>query len=246
MSSDRGKLGNFLKLVINWNWEEFCRAEGDPKYTGMEATVFSLIRTVSEGKLGAIKLAIDRVDGRVETPVRIEYPKVFYLYPHATSVEGIDAGSSLALPTPEEFDEPEPEVELKEDLLTFTLRQTLNKMAKQPRVLIGLILKKKREVEQAIREDQPITERNIPLVKSIVAANLLQLATEKNNFEAITEVFDQIDGKLVETYRMLGDDLYMVQYTNVAPMGAVKNKDGIYMIENKELAEQWKQKFSQK
>lgn len=238
--NDRGKLGNFLKEVIDWNWKEFCDAEKDPKYTGLEATVLALVRTTSDAKLGAIKLAIDRVDGKIETPVKIEYPKVFFVYPEATELAEpvetpvLDSGTDLA-----EISEAEQPEEEPANIATLTLRQTLNKMADAPRQVVPLILQKKRQVES----DEAIPDAEIPLVKSVIAANLLHLAIEKNNFDAITEIFDQIDGKLVETIRILGDDIFLTQYALVAPHGATKNKDGHYMIEATEVAEQWKQKL---
>ena len=245
--SDRGKLGNFLKEVINWNWKEFKDAEADPNYTGLEATVLSLVRTTSEDKLGAIRLAIDRVDGKLETPVKIEYPKVFFLYPHATSValpDGdhiraeLESGeTSLTLneepPQAEEGDEPV-------QLSTLTLRETVRKMADTNRQVITLVLREKKAVD----EGKP-TVGDPPLVKSVIAANLLHMAIEQNNFDAITEVFDQIDGKLVETIKVLGDDIYLTQYAELAPFGAEKNSDGVYMIEATTVQEQWKQKLKQ-
>lgn len=241
--NDRGKLGNFLKDVINWNWKEFCDAEKDPKYSGLEATVLALVRTTSDGKLGAIKLAIDRVDGKIETPVKIEYPKVWYLYPEAEQVAlpagdttpEIESGniSSLSVVEPKEPEE-EPA-----HLATMSLRDTLNKMADSPRQVVPLILSEKKKVENG----EPTIGDDPPLVKSIIAANLLHLAFEKNNFDAITEIFDQIDGKLVETIRILGDDIFLVQYALEAPYGAVKNKEGIYMIEAREIAATWKEKL---
>lgn len=244
MSNDRGKLGNFLQEVINWNWQEFCDAEKNPKFTGLEATVLSLVRTTSEGKLGAIRLAIDRVDGKIDTPIKIEYPKVWYLYPEAEEVVQPAGETPPELPSGDvysltRFTPPEPEEE-PVNTATLTLRQTLNKMADSPRQVIPLILMKKREVESA-EVNQPVD--NVPLVKSVIAANLLHLAVEKNNFEAITEIFDQIDGKLVETIRILGDDIFLSQYAKVAPYGSIKNKDGVYMAEAREVAAQWKQKL---
>lgn len=246
--NDRGKLGKFLKEVINWNWKEFCDAEKDPKYTGLEATVLALVRTTSEAKLGAIKLAIERVDGKLETPVNVIYPKVWYVFPEAEAValpRNADGETPPELPAGDTYSlirhetpDPEPEEE-PAHLATMSLRETLNKMADAPRQVVPLILQVKKKLEQG----EPVPDENVPLVKSVIAANLLHLAIEKNNFDAITEIFDQIDGKLVETIRILGDDIYLTQYALEAPYGAVKNKEGVYMIEAKEIAEQWKQKL---
>ena len=80
-------------------------------------------------------------------------------------------------------------------------------------------------------------------MKSIIAANLIILANEKGKFEAITELFDQIDGKLVETIRILGEDMYLESYLLEAPHGAQKNKDGVYYLEAPKIANTWSEKF---
>ena len=254
MSSDRGKLGSFLAEVIHWNWLEFCRAEGDHKYTGYQAAVFSLVRTCSEGKLGAIKAAIDRVDGKLVTPVNVEYPKVWFVFPLAKRVAELPTGEEepMALPSAETLpavtEEPEPEKRGPEEAATLTLRQMVNKMADQTSALVPLILKVKRDVEAKFRANEEISDsemadRKIPLVKSVIAANLLNLAIEKNNFEAITEVFDQIDGKLVETIKVLGGDIFLTNYAEEAPYGSIKNKDGVYMLAAKDAEKSWKAKL---
>lgn len=251
MATDRGKLGNFLAEVINWQWDKFCKAENDHNYTGYQAAVFSLIRTCSDAKLGAIRLAIDRVDGKIETPIKIEYPKVWLLYPNAEKIAGpsTPAIESGIVEHPHIPETPPADVHEEEPVsaATMTLRQTLKELADSPRMVTQLILRRKLEVERDLNnvKDGKDADKKVPLVKSVIAANLLNLA-EKNNFEAITEVFDQIDGKLVETIRILGDDIYLTQYALEAPAGAVKNKDGIYMLEGKEIAELWRQKLEPK
>lgn len=249
--SDRSKLGSFLKEVIHWRWDEFVRAEKDPKYSGLEGVVLSLVRTTSEAKLGSIKLAIDRVDGKLETPMEVIYPKVFFLYPFAESVAlpaGEQPPAALPDPTPSTdliISEP-PQAEEGEEpvqLATLSLRETLNKMADSPRQVVPLILKKKEEVETILRDEPEAEINDSPMVKSVIAANLMYLATDKHNFDAITEVFDQIDGKLVETIRVLGDDIFLTQYTEIAPYGAKKNGDGVYCLEQPLITDVWKQKL---
>lgn len=249
--NERGKLGEFLSEVIHWRWDEFVRAETDPKFTGLESVVLALVRTCSEQKLGAIKLAIDRVDGKLATPVNIIYPKVWLIFPEAERVAlpapdaeptpQLESGTNL----PAILDEPPSDIPEEEPitLATLTLRETLHKMADAPRNIVPLILKTKKEVEEILKQDPNVVIENSPMVKSIIAANLMHLAVEKNNFDAITEIFDQIDGKLVETIRFLGDDIFIPQYALEAPAGAVKNKEGIYVLEAKAITEQWKQKF---
>lgn len=239
--SDRGKLGNFLREVIDWQWDVFCEAEKSPEYSGYQSSVFALVRACSDGKLSAIKLAIARVDGNVETPVKVEYPKAYLLFPYAEKLALPPAGAAetalLADPNPLE-EPPEATEKTEQSLATMTLRETLNKMADESRMLPLLIHEQKKKVEHG----KDLEGEKVPLVKSVIAANLLLLANEKHSFEAITEVFNQIDGKLVETIKLLGD-IYRTSYALEAPYDAVKNKDGIYQIEQTLVSDKWAEKL---
>ena len=249
--NERGQLGAFLREVIDWPWDKFLTEEKKHTYSPLQGTIFALVREASEGKLGAIKLSIRRVDGQIETPVDVQYPRLYFRYPYAKTVEGTELPSGeeekpvIAQPTPEEFEEMDKPKE--EDLVTFGLRETLKRMAETPdRRIVPLILAKKKETEVAFMKGEGAVSqvKNIPLVKSVISAHLLSLATEQNNFEAILEVFEQIDGKLVEVIRILGDDLYLDQYDEVAPAGAIKDKNGIYVLERRDLTEAWAQRFA--
>lgn len=239
-SSDRGKLGNFLREVIDWQWDVFCEAEKSPDYSGYQSSVFALVRACSDGKLSAIKLAIARIDGNVETPIKIELPKAYIVFPYAETIAapppGVAATSLLANPEP--LPEPPKAEEAEQSLATMTLREALNAMADEPRMVPLLIHGQKKKVEHG--DDLPPNE--IPLVKSVIAANLMILANEKHSFEAITEIFVQIDGKLVETIKLMSD-MYMESYALEAPYNAVKNKDGIYQVEQPIISERWAEKL---
>lgn len=241
--SDRGKLGNFLREVIDWQWDVFVEAEKDPKFSGYQSSVFALVRACSDGKLSAIKLAIARVDGNIETPVKIEYPKAYTIYPYAEKVAVPPPGfETKALADPNPLPEmPEAEEATEESLATMTLRETLNKMADESRMLPLLIHEQKKKVEHG----KDLEGEEIPLVKSVIAANLLILANEKHSFEAITEVFNQIDGKLVEVIKIMGD-MYITSYALEAPYNAAKNKDGVYQIEQTMISDKWAEKLGKK
>lgn len=252
-SSDRGKLGEFLKEVIHWNWAEFCLAEKDEKYSGLQATVFSLVRTAAEGKLGAIKLAIDRVDGKLETPIEVIYPKVYFLYPHAEDRALPPPSANAPAPLLDDIEAMDDASETSEEeeaarIATMSLRETLDKLADSPRRVIDMILMRKKEIEEDpasyLNEQSDDAAKKVPLVKSIIAANLMDLAVNgKNKFEAITEIFDQIDGKLVETFHVLGEDVYLTQYTLQAPWNAEKNKDGVWQVEQPMISDMWEKKL---
>lgn len=248
--NDRGKLGLFLKEAIEWNWAQFCIAEHDPKYTSLEGTVLALVRTASKAKLKSIKLAIDRVDGKLETPMRFEYPKVYNTFPFAkerlTPPPGFELPEGMTI-TLERLNEP-PEAD-NAKIASMGLRETLEKLADSPRGAVPAILKRKEEIEADPEsfinmDEEEAIEKRVPKVKSIIAANLMQLAHD-HNFDAISEVFDQIDGKLVEVYRVLGEDMTIVRYAEFAPYDAVKNADGIWQVQNHELEMQWQQKLEQ-
>jgi hypothetical protein len=249
-NSDRGKLGEFLKEIIHWNWAEFCVAEKDTKYTGLQATVFSLVRTASEGKLGAIKLAIDRVDGKLETPIEVIYPKVYFLYPHATGRALPPNDAPAALLADPDFIDDAPQADEEEDakVASMSLRQTLEKLADAPQTVTQMILARKKQIEENpeafVNDQSEDAAKKVPLVKSMIAANLMDLAINgRNKFEAITEVFDQIDGKLVETYHVLGEDVYLTQYALEAPYDAELNKDGIYQKAQPMISDMWEKKL---
>ncbi len=63
------------------------------------------------------------------------------------------------------------------------------------------------------------------------------------NVNAITEVFDQIDGKLVEVIEIIGEDIHIAKFDIVAPPGAIKNADGVYQIEAKDVENLWARKL---
>lgn len=259
MAKGKDKLAEFLKEVSNWSWEEFARAEKDPEYTTNQAVVFALIRSCAMQSLSAIKIALNRLDGKLKTPVEIEMPKVFYLYPVATGhhaqphsdpasldplteahADQVIEGEVLVVPPPkddrEDMDEPGPR-----DLPSMGFRETLREMSDFPRSLPVAITELALQTEQWIREQAP-KPQEIPRVKSVVAAHLLIMA-QNRNIDALTEVFDQIDGKLTETIQIIGEDIYITNYSEIAPPEAILNADGILQAEATQSQSIWAQRL---
>lgn len=257
--SHNDKLAKFLKEVSNWTWEEFAKAEKDKSYTSNQAIVFALVRSCSMQSLSAIKIAINRLDGKLKTPVQIEMPKVFYLYPNATGsvqpsdalsvvedeltklhadaiVEGIPLAGEVIPTTTTTTTQRE-----AKDLATMGFRETLSELADLPRELPEAIVALALQTEQWIRKqgEQP---PEIPRVKSVVAANLLIMA-QNRNIDALTEVFDQVDGKLTETIQILGEDIYITNYGLTAPDDAYLNEDGILQVEATVSQDIWASKL---
>jgi hypothetical protein len=257
------QLGDFLKEVSNWQWDDFVKAEKDNSYTSNQAIIFGLIRSCAMQDLRAIKIAINRLDGKLKTPLKIEMPKIYYLYPNAEGATPPDAGLAKITDDPHtvnevkaivagelipkrEAPEPEPEAKPDEDLPSMTFRETLSAMADYPRELPEAIIEFSQLTEQWIRHpDNNDPPDEIPKVKSVVAANLLILA-QKRNIDALSEVFDQIDGKLAEVLQIIGEDIYITDYGTTAPPGAELNKDGIWQIEAEKAQDLWAAKLASK
>jgi hypothetical protein len=229
------KLTPFFKDVIERRWSEFVVMEESEDYTSSQAVVFAIIRACQLGKLPAIKESLSRVDGRLAEQIEVIYPKFYIQYPHATAVEaGKRKLDNKDLYKPSKFEPTPPEA----PLVTGSLRDTLSRMSEAPRNLVTAILTAAKDVEtrhsyQA--EHDPLTD---PLVKSVIVAGLLKLA-HNGNLGAIFEVFDNIDGKLVDTIRILGEDVYLTSYDTIAPPGATKNKDGVYQVEADNTTSKW-------
>lgn len=246
----RGKLGDFLREVSNMTWDEFWKAERNRNYTTNQSIVLGLIRACAMEQMSAIKLALNRLDGKLKTPVKIETPKVYYLYPSATGVlpsptheqlesgETVELVSTNATPTLTTTMTAEP---TKEDLPAMGLRDTMAAMADYPRELPEQIVALAQQTEQWLR-GQGTQPPEIPMVKSVVAAHLLVMA-QKRDIEALYEVFDQIDGKLVETIQLLGEDIYITDYSLTAPAGAQLNADGVYQLEAAQAQATWSAKL---
>lgn len=250
--SGQDKLAKFLKEVSNWRWDRFVRAEMDKQFTTNEAIIFALIRACAMQKMEAIRIALNRLDGKLKTPVRVEMPKVYYLFPNASLPDPADPASPV-LPAPKS-DEPEvltgeimpmvekPKEEMK-DLPSMGFRETLAEMADYPRELPEQLVQLAEETHRWIQRQGP-EPREIPMVKSVVAAHLLIMA-QNRNIDALTEVFDQIDGKLVETIQVLGEDIYITSYATHAPEGAKLNADGVLQIEATAAQQMWAQRLGE-
>lgn len=253
MASD--KLAKFLREVSNWQWDEFVRAEKNLQYSSNQAIILALIRSCAMQNLPAIKTALNRLDGKLKTPVRIEMPKVFYLYPNATlpeptyeplienpttveQAEKIVEGELMPMPQPAPSENAE---KTEKDLPSMGLRETLTEMGDYPRELPEAIIQLAEQTHQWVQKHAEKPDE-IPMVKSVVAANLLVMA-QKRNIDALTEVFDQIDGKLVETIQILGEDIYIEIYSSTAPPEAKLNADGIYQLEAKMSQDTWAEKL---
>jgi hypothetical protein len=66
---------------------------------------------------------------------------------------------------------------------------------------------------------------------------------QNRSIDALGEVFDSIDGKLAETFQVLGEDLYITNYGFMAPDNAYVNEDGVMQVEAMKSQDMWAQKL---
>jgi hypothetical protein len=62
---------------------------------------------------------------------------------------------------------------------------------------------------------------------------------------AVFEVFDQLDGKVADKYKILGGDVHFKNYATIAPAGAVRNEDGIYQVYSDKITNSWVARLEQ-
>ncbi len=222
--------------LINMTWGEFVKLEKNKGSTIDDGVLCSLIRICADtDDIPAIKLAFDRVDGLLETPVEIKVPKFYTRYVKAKEIEP----GARALEGPEDV---EKEKKSSYDPATAKLRETLQEMRGMPQDVIRVIRLYKKHID----EDKKRATDHDPMVKSVIVANLLR-NVHKGRYRAIELVFDQIDGKLTRTITLLGgDDVYVDDYTNlVAPAHATLDDKGVYVAENKLMTTTWLRGFAQ-
>lgn len=234
------KLTPFFKEVIELRWSEFHQLEQGESHTSAQAIVFAVIRACAKGKLPAIKESLNRIDGKLQEQIEVEYPKFYVVFPHAT---GIESGKKHEVKVEEgEMHVPEGDgvmtIGEPEPLVTGSLRDTLKRMSNEPKFLVSKILEAAADVESRQNVSNDHEPLNDPLVKSVIVAGLLKMA-HNGSLNAIFEVFDNLDGKLVDKIKVLGEDVYLTSYNTIAPVGAEKNKDGVYQLEADNTTSKW-------
>lgn len=225
-----GTLKERFEQLLHFTWSEFVDLENSGDATIDDLSLCSLIRACSDtSDISSIKLAFDRSDGLLETPIEIKVPKFYVRYMKATSIESGDENAVVK----------KEEVKTSYDPATAKLRETLREMRSMPRQIIGLVRGHKKRIDAG---ELPTHD---PMVKSVIVANLLN-QVKKGKFKAIELVFDQIDGKLTKTITLLGgEDVYVDNYNElVAPAHAFKNEDGIYIAEDKIMTANWLRGFA--
>jgi len=227
----------FIEL-LHINWIEFIKLEHDENASSDEAMLTGLIRACADGDMRSIKTAFARSDGEVEIPVQVKTPKFYVRYLSAREKEE----GPKQIESKEKIEEEKSEY----DMATAKLRETLNEMRKAPKKIVAMILGMRTRVDESFKNGSPMPpEESVPMVKSVIVANLLHLAGYGNS-NAVTEVFNQIDGKLIKTITLIGgEDIYVDNFIDeIAPAHAIKDENGNYVAENKAMTSLWLRGFA--
>lgn len=222
--------------ILHMDWGEFVKLEEDKFASVDDVVLCSLVRICAvTDDIAAIKLAFDRADGLLETLIDIKVPKFYTRYVNAEAVEP----SPATLTAGDEVEEDNPD---DYDPATAKLRETLKKMRSMPHDVIRVV----RLAAKHIDEKKFPKDQKQPSVKAVIVANLLKHVT-KGRFRAIELVFDQIDGKLPKSIKLLGgEDVYVDDYTEkIAPAGSEVDDKGVYYAENKLMTAAWIRGFAQ-
>lgn len=249
-----GRLTEGFRNIIELRWSEFVEMEQSLDGTNFESIITAIARAGQKGNLRAIQTALDRLDGKIATEIEMEFPKFYHIYPYATKtaddpaiIDVVDRDYKF----PEDGDpvkiEPyitgspadvEEQMAAEEELPTGSLRIVLEKMLHSPKAIVSEILATAKCV------DEGDLTKGDPMVKSVIVAGLMKLVHE-GRMSAVFEVFDQIDGKVAEKFKLLGNDVFVKKFDLVAPAGAVKNEDGVYQIEAEVMTNIWAARLEQ-
>lgn len=220
--------------IIHLSWGEFIVLEQNTSASVDDTVLCSLVRACTDtDDISATKLAFDRIEGLLETPIDIKVPKFYIRFPNAKEIEGDVA----AIEAPESTKK---EKASNYDPATAKLRETLREMRKMPKDVIRVVRLYKRRIERGVPVDPE------PKVKAVIVANLLK-NVQKGRYKAIELIFEQIDGKLAKTIKLLGgEDVYVDDInTLIAPTGSILGDDGVYYAENKAMTTAWLRGFAQ-
>ncbi len=244
-----GRLTEGFREIIELRWTEFVQRERSFDSTNFDSVIVGIVRACKKGTLRAIQTGLDRLDGKVAQEIEVEMPQFYFIYPKAVKAaddpEIIDVGEPVervleeTRPTetgPADMDELHA---AEEELPTGSLRAVLQKLLDSPKQQVVDILAVADEIDS-----QGYSMEGDPKVKSVIVAGLMKLVHD-GRISAVFEVFDQIDGKVADKIKILGNDVFMYRYDTIAPAGATKNADGFYQISADNTTNAWALKLEQ-
>ena len=244
-----GRLTDGFRDIIELRWSDFVEMEKSLDATNFDSIVTGIARACKKGNLRAIQTALDRLDGKVAMEIEVEYPKFYTVYPYAKkriddpsiidyevkvengvlTAPATDGTIAIGGGAPADMDEL---AAAEEEIPTGSLRIMLEKMLDSPKYIVTDILAGADAIDKG--------EHSIgdPMVKSVIVAGLMKLVHD-GRISAVFEVFDQIDGKVADKIKVLGNDVFITRFDQLAPAGAVKNEDGVYQLAADDMTNVW-------
>lgn len=235
-----GVMTAFLKEIIHWTWTEMMTLQYDPRTLGIHSTVMGIIKLCASGNMNSIKLLLNRLEGKVETPINIIKPKVYLRYPNATNIAELEAYAKEQASQSNDSDTKRKRQTNSQrkrlNVAEMGLGQTVKAMLTVPVDVPTQILKQKMLVEQDMENGHK--PDHSPYVKSVIAASIIHNANFDNNYDALQVLLERVEGKVEENIRIIGDDIFIDQYAETAPLGSVLI-NGQWCFESAQIADKW-------
>lgn len=210
------KLNNYFKDHLPKNYRDFRLSVH--KMSSNEAVVAELLRICcEEDNVQAIKLFFERTLGKPEKTIIIKRTSIRMEYPNATK-KALEPGDETETTTISPL---ESKVIVEEkDSPGWLLNQALDKIGESGQ-----------EYAYEVIEDKD----RYPVIE-VLAANLYAIAMRGGNLNAITLLFDYLDGSIADVIRLDAEDTILLEnYAEQAPYNAIQDENGVWYVEEEML-----------
>ena len=210
------KLNNYFKDHLSKNYRDFRLSVH--KMSSNEAVVAELLRICcEEDNVQAIKLFFERTLGKPEKTIIIKRTSIRMEYPNATK---------RAL---------EPQVEEETTTISPLENKVIVEEKDSPGWLLNRALDKIGESGQEYAYEVIEDKDRYPVIE-VLAANLYAIAMRGGNLNAITLLFDYLDGSIADVIRLDAEDTILLEnYAEQAPYNAIQDENGLWYVEEEML-----------
>ena len=211
------KLNNYFKDHLPKNYRDFRLSVH--KMSSNEAVVAELLRICcEEDNVQAIKLFFERTLGKPEKTIVIKRTSIRMEYPNATqkALAPVDETEATAISPLEN------KVIVEEkDSPGWLLNRALDKIGESGQEYAYEVIED--------RDKYPVIE--------VLAANLYAIAMRGGNLNAITLLFDYLDGAIADVIRLDDQDTILLEnYAEQAPYDAIKDDRGVWYVEQESVS----------
>ena len=184
------------------------------KMSSNEAVVAELLRICcEEDNVQAIKLFFERTLGKPEKTIIIKRTSIRMEYPNATK---------KAL---------KPQIEEETTAVSPLESKVIVEEKDSPGWLLNRALDKIGESGQEYAYEV-IDGKDRHSVIEVLAANLYAIAMRGGNLNAITLLFDYLDGSVADVIRLDAEDTILLEnYAEQAPYNAIQDENGVWYVE---------------